>query len=130
MSIRITDEAHAALKRAAKREQRPKGALAERILREGLEMDRFPGLIFIGTPPARRPAISGTGLDVWEVVATAQNCKNPDEALDLLNIKPMHLRTALDYYKGHREEIDQQVERNSRPPEDWDKEYPGIFKGA
>ncbi len=130
MSIRITDEAQDALEKAAKREQRSKSALAERLLREGLAMDRYPGLIFIGTPPTRRPAISGTGLDVWEITATSQNCEGPDEVLDMLNLKPMHLHTALDYYKDHREDIDQWIDRNSRPPQEWEKEYPGIFKGT
>lgn len=130
MSIRIADDVHDELRRAAQAEHNPKSALAERLLVEGLAMRKYPGVIFIGEPPRRRAAVSGTGLDVWEIALTARNCGSTDEVLDLLNIKPMHLNAALSYYRDHREEIDELIARNQRPPAVWEEEFPEVFGDA
>lgn len=130
MSIRIPDDIHEELRRAAQAEDSPKSALAERLLVEGLAMRTYPGVIFIGEPPRRRAAISGTGLDVWEIALTARNCGSTKEVLELLNIKPMHLNAALSYFKDHREETDELIARNQRPPTAWEEEFPEAFGNA
>ena len=33
-------------------------------------MRRAPGIVFADGPAGRRAAVGGTGLDVWEIVAT------------------------------------------------------------
>src|SRR5437660_12433604 len=47
--------------------------LAERYVAEGVQMDEHPGIHFVDGPMGRRPAVIGTGLDVWEVVAVARD---------------------------------------------------------
>jgi hypothetical protein len=56
------------------REMRLRGAtfseVATSLLREAVRMRRVPGIVFMDGPVGRRASIAGTGLDVWEVIAT------------------------------------------------------------
>src|SRR5680860_207753 len=40
------------------------------LLSEAVRMRSIPGIIFVDSRTGRRPVIAGTGLDVWEVIAT------------------------------------------------------------
>jgi hypothetical protein len=95
------------LERRARQSAQPKTSLAERYLAEGLEMDDFPGIHFVDDPLGRRPALIGTGLDVWEVVETVQaNDGSIPEAAVYLEVEPVVVERAVRYYGSHREEID------------------------
>lgn len=87
-------------------------ALAERYLREGLLMDEFPGIHFVDGALGRRPALIGTGLDVWEVVKVLRdNDGSAAEAADYLEIELRLVRIASGYYGSNREEIDDWIAR-------------------
>lgn len=43
---------------------------AEWLLEEAIRMRRAPGILFADGPTGRRAVVAGTGLDVWEVIAT------------------------------------------------------------
>jgi uncharacterized protein (DUF433 family) len=87
-------------------------ALAERYLREGLLMDDFPGIHFVDDAMGRRPAIAGTGLDVWEIVKVVRdNDGSAAEAGTYLEIEPRLVQIALGYYGSNREEIDDWIAR-------------------
>lgn len=81
--------------------------LAERYLAEGVLMDEHPGVHFVDGAMGRRPAIMGTGLDVWEIVEVAKdNDGSVDEAASYLEIDPRLVEIAVRYYGSNQEEID------------------------
>lgn len=86
-------------------------ALAERYLAEGLAMDEFPGIYFVDGPMGRRPALIGTGLDVWEVVRAVKEGGSPAEAAAYLEIEPRLVEVAVRYYGSNREPIDDWIAR-------------------
>jgi len=88
-----------------------KTALAERYLDEGLAMDEFPGIYFVDGPLGRRPALMGTGLDVWEVVKAVKDGGSPAEAAAYLEIEPRLVDLAARYYGSNRLEIDDWIAR-------------------
>lgn len=98
--------------------------LAERYLREGVLMDEHPNIHFVDGAMGRRPAVLGTGLDVWEIVSVArENGGSVAEAASYLEIDPHLVESALRYYGSNREEIDAWVARNralnEREEEKW-----------
>jgi uncharacterized protein (DUF433 family) len=87
-------------------------ALAERYLSEGLLMDEFPGIYFVDGALGRRPALAGTGLDVWEIVKVVRdNDGSAAEAAAYLEIEPRLVQLAVGYYGSNREEIDDWIAR-------------------
>lgn len=89
-----------------------RAALAERYLREGLLMDEFPGIRFVDGALGRRPALIGSGLDVWEVVKVFHD--NDDSIADAaayLEIEPRIVEIAIRYYGSNCEEIDDWIAR-------------------
>lgn len=100
------------LERRARARAEPKTQLAERYLREGVRMDEHPGIHFVDGALGRRPAVLGTGLDVWEVIETVHdNDGSVDRAAGYLELDPRFVRLAVGYYGSNREEIDAWIER-------------------
>ena len=88
--------------------------LAERYVEEGLRMDEHPGIGFAGGPAGRRAVVLGTGLDVWEVVATVkQNHGSVDAAARYLELPVAPVRGAIRYYAAFRGEIDDILARQA-----------------
>jgi uncharacterized protein (DUF433 family) len=86
--------------------------LAERYLAEGVLMDEHPGIHFVDGPMGRRPAVMGTGLDVWEIVEVAKdNDGSIEETAAYLEIDPRLVETAIRYYGSNQEEIDDWMAR-------------------
>ena len=86
--------------------------LAERYLEEGLLMDEFPGIHFVDAPMGRRPAVHGTGLDVWEIVAVLKdNGLSVPETAAYLEVDRSVVEIAVRYYGSNREEIDTWIAR-------------------
>lgn len=81
------------------------------LLAEAVRMRRVPGVVFVDTRTGRRPMVAGTGLDVWEVVATWHAVGRDEtafrEALDWLT--ESQRRAALNYYALYPEEIDRRL---------------------
>jgi uncharacterized protein (DUF433 family) len=87
-------------------------ALAERYLSEGLLMDEFPGIHFVDGALGRRPALVGTGLDVWEIVKIlSDNEGSAAKVAAYLEIEPRLVQLAVGYYGSNREEIDEWIAR-------------------
>lgn len=60
----------------------------------------------------RRPALVGTGLDVWEIVEVARdNGGSVPETAAYLEIDPRLVESALRYYGARRDEIDSWIAR-------------------
>jgi uncharacterized protein (DUF433 family) len=74
--------------------------------------DPYPGIRYVYDPMGIRPALNGTGLDVWEVVETVQaNDDSAAEAAAYLEIDLAIVETAMRYYESHRTEIDEWIRR-------------------
>lgn len=86
--------------------------LAERYLEEGVLMDEHPNIHFVDGAMGRRPALLGTGLDVWEIVAVARdNAGSIEDTAAYLEIDPRLVESGLRYYGSNREEIDDWTSR-------------------
>lgn len=75
-------------------------------------MDEHSGIHFVDGPLGRRPAVLGTGLDVWELIETVHdNDGSVEGAAAYLEIDPRFVRVAVGYDGSNREEIDGWIER-------------------
>lgn len=86
------------------------------LLREAIRARRAPGIVFVDGATGRRPVVAGSGLEVWEVVATwkevGRNYDRLRAAYDWL-VEPQ-LRAALSYYELYGEDVDARLEREAR----------------
>lgn len=88
-------------------------ALAERLLDEGLRRIRHPRIDFVDGPAGRRPFVLGTGLDVWEIVATIRaNKDSTEDTADYLQVSPAIIEAAARYHAEFADEIDCWIEAN------------------
>lgn len=90
-----------------------KGAIS--LLEEAVRTSRVPGIQFLQRRDGRRAAITFSGLEVWEVIAT---WKEGGEAWPVLReaypeLSENQLRAALSYYQVYAEEIDERLEREA-----------------
>lgn len=119
-SLRVPVDIAQAVQDTADATGRDFSTMANELLTEALKMRRCPGILFGDGPSGRRARLAGTGIDVWEVVATyrsvSQNFRRLQRAYDWLS-EPQ-LRAALAYAEAYPEEITQQIARN----EAWTKE--------
>ena len=88
--------------------------LAERYVEEGLRMDEHPGIGFADGPAGRRAVLLGSGLDVWEVIATVRQSRGSAEAAARYLELPMSaVRAAVRYYAAFPAEIDDLLARRA-----------------
>jgi uncharacterized protein (DUF433 family) len=101
------------LERRAKRCGRPPRSLAQRYVEEGLRHDDHPLIHFVDGPSGRRSSMLGTGLDVWEIIATVRdNDNDPEAAAEYLTVPQGLVQAAIAYYGEFREEIDEEIALN------------------
>lgn len=78
-------------------------------------MDEHPRVRFVDGPAGRRARLDGTGLDVWEVIATVRcNDENVAETAAYLHVPIELVEAAVGYYAGHSDEIDEIIASNER----------------
>jgi hypothetical protein len=99
------------LRRQARLSGEPRTTLAERYLDEGLLMDEIPGIHFVDGAMGRRPALMGSGLDVWEVVKVVKDSGSLGQAAAYLETEPRLVELAVRYYGSNRQEIDDWIAR-------------------
>jgi uncharacterized protein (DUF433 family) len=77
-----------------------------------VKMHRVPGIVFMDGPAGRRASIAGTGLDVWEVIATFKSVVKDRRRLGASYewLSDRQLSAALAYYELYPEEIDTRIE--------------------
>jgi uncharacterized protein (DUF433 family) len=107
LSLRLGEATIERLGRRAKRAHLPPRTLAQRYVEEGLRMDEHPLVRFVDGPAGRRARLHGTGLDVWEVIATVRDGDNDlGEGAEYLRIPLGLVQAAVAYYGAYRDEID------------------------
>ncbi|MFQ5899773.1 MAG: DUF433 domain-containing protein [Candidatus Methylomirabilia bacterium] len=115
-SLRIPKELLKTIDELAEVSRQDFSAVAIDLLTEAARMRRCPGIVFADGPAGRRARIAGTGLDVWEVIATWNSLDREfgrvREAYSWLS-EPQ-LRAALGYYAAYPEEIDRRIALNER----------------
>jgi uncharacterized protein (DUF433 family) len=128
-SLRIPEDIAKAIEESAQSTGRDFSAVANELLAEVIKMRRCPGILFADGPTGRRARIAGTGLDVWEVIATYKSLENDPARLRRAYhwLSEVQLRAALGYYVAYPEEIEAQIRRN----EAWTQErlaqrYPSL----
>jgi uncharacterized protein (DUF433 family) len=86
-------------------------------------MTRIPGIVFVNGLDTHRATIAGTGLEVWEIVATYRAVGEDFEELSSSypRLSGSQLRAALAYYELYPEEIDARIAREESwtPEEVW-----------
>ena len=125
--IRIPDELAHDIAREAEARGISWSAMTTTLLIEALKMRRVPGIVMVDGPTGRRAVVAGSGLDVWEIIATWQACGH-DEA-QLAQHYPWltqpQLRAALAYYQLYPEEIEARLAREQQwTPERVRRELP------
>jgi hypothetical protein len=91
--IRLDDELAGEISREAEARGVSWSAMITALLTEALKMRRVPGIVMVDGPTGRRAVVAGSGLDVWEIIATwrlglhgstngrpngsAANCRSP-----------------------------------------------------
>ena len=119
-SLRIPDEVAKIIQEQAESSGRDFSAVANELLAEAVKLKRCPGIVFADGPAGRRARIAGTGLDVWEVIATYKSLNQDDARLSGAYdwLSEPQLRSALAYFRLYPDEIERQILRN----EAWSKE--------
>jgi uncharacterized protein (DUF433 family) len=124
--IRIPAELDQAITQESVTRGKSWSAMTAELLEEGLRMRRAPGIVFVDGATGRRAVVAGTGLDVWEIIATWKE-GTTFEALRRSYpwLTEPQLRAALAYYEIYPSEIEARLEREAQwtPERVW-REFP------
>ena len=113
-SIRLPDEAVKEIEALASGTGKDFSGIARDMLIEAVKMRRCPGVTFADGPTGRRAKIAGTGIDIWEFIATFKNLgENYDKVKKTYHWLGDHqIRSALSYYALYPVEIDERIASN------------------
>lgn len=125
-SVRFALSTDRAVEDEARRARRSKSAVVEALAEEAMRTRRFPGIAFRGEDAARRPWVFGTGLDIWEICQMAEEFESVEGLVRETHLTERQVRLAFAYREHYPEEIEQAVEENRRPPEQWQELYPFV----
>lgn len=95
-------------------------------------MQRAPGITFMDGVTGRRAVVAGSGIDVWEVVASWRAGGESFGGLreGYPHLTEFQLRSALGYYRLFPEEIDDRLVRERAwTPERVRREFPFAMRG-
>jgi len=119
-SLRIPQKTVEEIERLARETGQAFSSITKDLLAEAIKMRRCPGIVFTDGLTGRKARVAGTGLEVWEIIATYIGVKRNFNRLQKAYhwLTEQQLRAAIGYYTLYREEIDRQMEQN----ESWSKE--------
>jgi uncharacterized protein (DUF433 family) len=114
--IRISDQLDQAIARESEARGKSWSAMTAELLEEAVQTRRAPGIAFVDGPAGRRAIVAGTGLDVWEIIATWREVYSGFETLRQSYpwLTEAQLRAALAYYELYPAEIDARLEREAQ----------------
>lgn len=125
--VRITEDLEQEIAREAESRGKSWSAATHELLSEAIRMRRAPGVVFVDGPTGRRVVVAGTGIDVWEIIATWKHGNEDDDDLrkNFDWLSEAQIRAALSYYRLFPAEIDARLARESEwTPEKLRKELP------
>ena len=117
-SFRLSATTSALLDAAAARGRESRNALVDRLVAEGLRLERHPLIRFRESRGGRRQAfVVGTRLHVYQVVSTVRASDGDvEQAASYLGVATRVVRAALDYYAEFPGEIDSDAEQGYPSP--------------
>ena len=132
-SIRLPEEAVKEIEALASVTGRDFSGVARDLLIDAVKMRRCPGVTFADGPTGKRAKIAGTGIDIWEFIATfkglGENYNKLKEAYHWLS--DQQIRSALSYYALYPGEIDEKITHNEDiTQEQVIKRFPFLAKPA
>jgi len=113
-SIRLPEEAVQEIEALASDTGRDFSGIARDLILEAVKMRRCPGIIFADGPTGRRARIAGTGIDIWEFIATFKGLgENYDKLKQTYHwLNDQQIRSALSYYALYPDDIKERITRN------------------
>ena len=119
-SLRLPKETLKEIEEIASETGQDFSATAKDLLIEAIKMRRCPGITFAEGTSGRRARVAGTGIEVWEIIATYRSVEKDFDRLKKAYhwLAPEVIRTALGYYALYPQEIDRLIEQN----ESWTEE--------
>jgi uncharacterized protein (DUF433 family) len=124
LTLRVRSGTTERLERRVRATGIPARTLAARYVDEGIRRDDHPMITFVDGESGRRAALAGTGLDLWEVIATVRdNDGDLAKAADYLGLRPALIEAAVTYYGEFTDEIDAEIalneEESTRALQQW-----------
>jgi uncharacterized protein (DUF433 family) len=126
-SLRLPQETLREIERMAQDSGKDFSAVTKDLLEEAIKMRRCPGIVFAEGTSGRTARVAGSGIEVWEIIATYQSLKKDTGRLKKSYhwLSAEQLRAALAFYSAYPEEIDRQIGKNQRwSQEEIRKRYP------
>ena len=119
-SLRLPPETMKEIEQMAKETGQDFSSVTKDLLQEAIKMRRCPGILFSEGTSGRRARVAGTGIEVWEVIATYKSVKGDFKRLQKAYhwLSGEQLKVALGYYTIYPQEIDRLIEQN----EQWNDE--------
>jgi len=113
-SIRLPEEAVKEIEALASGTGKDFSGIARDLLTEAVKMRRCPGITFADGPAGRRAKIAGSGIDIWELIATFKSLgENYNKLKDTYHwLSDQQIRSALSYYALYPDEIEEKITRN------------------
>ena len=111
VAFRVRPRTLAHLKRRVAETGLSQTDLAERYLEEGLRRDEHPLIVFRDGAAGRRPGLTGSRLDVWQVVETVKQNGSVEEAAAYIELPAEKVQAAMRYYADYTDEIDEWTAR-------------------
>lgn len=113
-SVRVDDRTVKEIEQLRKGKEKTFSSLAGELLSEAAKMRRCPGIVFGDGPFGRRARIEGTGIEVWEVIASylalKEDAKRLRKAYSWLSDRL--ILAALGYFRAYPEEIKSLIDAN------------------
>jgi uncharacterized protein (DUF433 family) len=132
-SLRLPEEAVKEIEALASSTGKDFSGIVRDLLIEAVKMRRCPGVTFADGPTGRRAKIAGTGIDIWEFIATFQGLgENYDNLKKTYHwLSDQQIRSALSYYALYPDEIEEKKTRNEEiTQEKVLKRFPFLAKPA
>ena len=123
-SMRLSKRMQTLVDREARRTGRSRGAIVEALAEEAIRTRLFPGVSFRGVDWDRRAWVTGTALDVWQIVDAHRDIGSIESMAAGGSANERQIQLALDYYERFPEEIDAAIAENRRPIEQLEEEFP------
>lgn len=113
-SLRIPEKILKEIKEIAKESGKDFSTVTKELLKEAIRMHRCPGIIFTEGVSGRRARVAGTGIEVWEIIASfegmGKDFKRLKQAYHWLT--EQQLKAAIGYWEAYPEEIDFLISEN------------------
>lgn len=129
-SVRFTMSTDRTIQEEARRTRRSKSAVVEALTEEAVRTRRFPGIAFRGDDTRRRPWVTGSGLDVWEIIQMLEDFGSITRLVKQTQLNERQVRLAVAYRDAHPAEISDAIAENRRPVDDWLELYPFVQRTA